>query len=117
MSKFFLPISFLLLSSLLFAGQITIRATVAPRANTQMKMTHADISIMKQDIYLKSNHQGLTISLTDSSYGTPLMNSMPLSTTPVNLSDDFHYVSTKVGELVISQEENDGSLGITISVK
>ena len=106
-----------ILSSLLCAGHITIRATVAPHAQTQTQMTHADISIMKQDIYLKTNHQGLTISLTDSSYGTPLMNAMPLSITPMNFSDSFHYASTKVGELVISQEENGGSLGITISVK
>ena len=106
-----------LFSSSLFAGSITIRVTVAPHAQTQMKMTHADISIMKQDIYLKTNHKGLTISLTDSSYGAPLMNAMPLSTTPMSFSDNVYYTSAKVGELVISQEENGGSLGITISVK
>ena len=107
-----------LLSASLFAGQITIRATVAAHADTQMKTTFTDSNKIRQDIYLKNNYGGLTIALTDSSYGSStLMNYIPLSINPINFSDDIHTKPTKVAELIISKQENKGSLGITVSVK
>jgi len=111
-------IFFIFLSNALFAGTITIRATVAATATLQTKATYADFNIMKQDIYLKTNHKGLSIALTDNSYGSSnLMNQMPLSTIPLTLSNKIYTKPTKVGELLISQHENRGSLGITISVR
>jgi hypothetical protein len=107
-----------LLSSSLFAGQIIIKAIVAPHANTQTKLTHVDSQNIRQDIYLETNHQGLTIALSDSSYGSStLMNYHPIGVAPMNLADKIYTKPTKVGELIISQKENKGSLGITISVK
>ena len=111
-------IFFIFLSNALFAGTITIRATVGGEATLQTKVTYADFTIMKQDIYLKTNHKGLTIALTDNSYGSlNLLSQMPLSTIPMTLSDEAYKKPTKIGELLISQHENRGSLGITISVK
>jgi hypothetical protein len=107
-----------LFASSLCANQITIRATIAPHANTQMKMTHFDALSIKQDIFLKTNQKGLTIVLTDSSYGQRhRLNNHPIGLSPVNLSDKIHTKPTKVGELIISQKENRGSLGVTIAVK
>jgi hypothetical protein len=107
-----------LLSSSLFAGQITISATIAPHTHTQMKMTHVDSQNIRQDIYLQTNHQGLTIALSDSSYGSStLMNYRPMGVIPINFADEIYTKPTRVGELIISQKENKGSLGITISVK
>ena len=107
-----------LFSSSLFANQITIHATIAPHANTQMKMTQVNALSIKQDVYLQTNHKGLTISLSNSSYGTStLMNYRPMTIAPMNFSNKIHTKPTKVGELIISQKENRGSLGITIAVK
>ena len=105
-------------SSLLFASHITIRATVAAHANTQTKTTFIDNGKIREDIYLENNYGGLTISLTDNSYGSStLMNYIPLSISPINFSDDIHTKPTKIAELIISQKENKGSLCITVSVK
>ncbi|SFV54435.1 hypothetical protein MNB_SV-12-981 [hydrothermal vent metagenome] len=117
MFKFLFFTSSLLLSTSLFAGQISITATVAAHADTQSKITKIDNSSIRQDIYLKTNHQGLTIALSDSSYGTPLMNYSPMGVAPINFSDEIYNKSTRVGELIISQKENRGSLGVTIAVK
>ena len=112
-------LAFILLTLTLSANnQIKITATVATHATVQEKITHTDRYTMKQDIYLKNNYGGLTIALTDSSYGSStLMNYIPLSINPINFSDDIHTKPTKVAELIISQKENRGSLGITVSVK
>lgn len=102
----------------LYANQITIRVTVVAHANTQMKTTQVTDSSIRQDIYLETNYQGLTIALSDSSYGTStLMNGNPIGTIPMNFSDETYTKLTRVGELIISQKENQGSLGIIISVK
>jgi hypothetical protein len=107
-----------LFASSLCANQITIRVTIAPHANTQMKMTHVDALSIKQDIFLKTNHQGFSIALTEDIYGqSNFINGQRLTLAPLSLSDNIHKIPTKVGELVISQKENKGSLGITISVK
>jgi hypothetical protein len=117
MFRFFLLLSSLFATSL-FSGQITIRATVPAHAETQMKMVHVDSNSLRQSIYLKTNYRGLTIALSDSSYGSStLMNYRHIGVTPINFSDDIYTKSTKVGELIISQKENIGSLGVTISVK
>jgi len=110
-------LSSLCLSSLIADNTITIRATIAAHAKTQMKTTHVNSNTIRQDIYLKNNHSGLTIALSDSFYGTPLINYAPLSTTPMNFSDEINHKYTKVGELIISQKENQGYLGVTISAK
>ena len=111
-------ISTLLLSHLMGDNQIIVRATVASHANIQTKMTHVDNITVREDIYLQTNHQGLTIALSDSSYGTStLMNYRPIGVAPVNFSDEIYNKSTRVGELIISRKENRGSLGITIAVK
>ena len=109
---------FLLFGSFLFAGHITIRATVLAHANTQMKTIYADASNIKEGIYLKTNHSGLTISLTkDSQITSAMLNHIPLTTTPLSLSDNMHLNLTKVAELVVSQKENHGTLAVTIAVK
>jgi len=104
-----------LTTGLLANNQITIRATVAAHANTQTKMTRVDNATVREDIYLQTNHRGLTIALSDSYYGTStLMNYSPIGIIPINFSNEIYAKSTKVGELIISQKENRGSLGITI---
>jgi len=112
-------LAFILLTLTLSANnQIKITATVATHATVQEKTTHTDSSKTRQDIYLENNYGGLTIALTDSTYGSStLMNYTPLSTNPINFSDETYTSSTKVAELIISQKENRGSLGVTVSVK
>ena len=103
---------------MLFGSHITIRATVLAHAETQMKMTYSDAYTIKEGIYLKTNHSGLTISLTEGSQITSAMiNHVPLSSSPLSLSDKRYLTSTQVGELVVSQKENHGTLAVTISVK
>ena len=103
---------------LLANNQIIIRATVAAHANTKTNMTRVDNTTVREDIYLQTNHQGFTIALSNSSYGTStLMNYSPIGVAPVNFSDEIYNKSTRVGELIISRKENRGSLGITIAVK
>ena len=81
-------------------------------------ITSVDNKTVREDIYLKTNHSGFTIALSDSSYGTStLMNYHPIGVAPINFSDSVYKKSTRVGELIISRKENKGSLGITISVK
>ena len=93
----FKSIFFIFLSNALFAETITIRATVGAEATLQTKATYADFNTMKQDIYLKTNHKGLSIALTDNSYGSSnLMNQMPLSTIPMTLSTEVYKKTTKV---------------------
>ena len=105
-------------TALLGDNQIHITATVNAKALTKTKIIQVNSSEIRQDVYLKNNYGGLTIALTDSSYGSStLMNYRALSTNPINFSDDTHTKSTKVAELIISQKENRGSLGVTISVK
>ena len=105
-------------NSLFANNQINITAIVPVHAETKMKISSFDKNTLRETLYLKSNHQGLTIALSDNSYGSStLMNYTPLSTTPITFSDDTYSKSTKVAELIISQKENKGSLGVTISVK
>ena len=115
---FKLILSLFLFSVSLFAGQISICATVGAHADTHMQTIYADTQTIKEGIYLKTNHSGLTIALTeDSQIRSAMVNSMPLTTSPMPLSDNMYLTSTKVAELVISQEENHGTLAVTISVK
>jgi len=105
-------------NTLLANNQISITATVPAHASTQMKMTHVDNNSLRQDVYLQTNYQGLTIALSDSSYGSSsFINNRRLTTVPVNFSDETYSKSTKIGELIISQKENRGSFSVTISVK
>jgi hypothetical protein len=115
----FFVVMTLLFNGLLFANnQIHILATVPAHAETKMKILDVDSNSLRQSIYLKTNYRGLTIATSDSSYGSStLMNYRPIGVTPINFSDDIYTKSTKVGELIISQKDNRGSLGITISVK
>jgi len=110
-------LSSLCLSSLIADNTITIRATIAAHANIQMKTTHIDNDTIRQDIYLKNNCSSLIIALSDNSYGNTFINYTPLNTNPIKFSDKIHHKSTKVGELIISQKENQGYLGVTISAK
>ena len=119
MSRSLLSLSIIFFSDMIFAhNQIHITATVPAHAETQMKMLRVDKNILTQSIYLRTNHQGLTIALSNNSYGSSsLINNRSLSTIPMNFSDKIYSESTKVGELIISQKENHGSLAVTISVK
>ena len=93
----------ILLSNLISDNQIIIKATVASHANIQTKMTHVDSAIVREDIYLQTNHEGFTIALSNNSYGTStLMNYRPIGVAPINFSDKIYNKSTRVGELIIS---------------
>jgi len=106
-------------SSVYAENQIRITATVNAKVNTQAKMTHIDNETIKEDIYLQTNHKGgLTISLSNSSYGvSALLDYIPVGITPIDFSDKIYLKPTRVGELIVSQKKNKGYLGITISMK
>jgi len=82
-----------------------------------MKTTRVNSDAIQQDIYLKNNYSGLTIALSDGFYGTPLINHVPLSTTPMNFSDEIHHKSTKIGELIITRDREISTVALTIAVK
>ena len=102
----------------LFASNLTFSGRIVVYAKTQMKTTYVDTQIIKEAIYLKTNHSGFTIALSEDSDITSVMvNKIPLSLSPISLSDTVHLKSTQVGELVVSQKENHGTLAVTISAK
>jgi hypothetical protein len=113
-----LSIITLFFTTLFASNQIAIIATIPTHANTQMKMIHVDNKNLRQDVYLQTNYKGLIIALSDSVHSvSSFINNRELTTVPINFSDEIYDTSTRIGELIISQKGNKGSLGVTISVK
>jgi len=118
--RFFILFYGLLTTGLLANNnQIQISGVVQAHANTQTKMTYIDNTTIQQDILLQTNYSGLTLSISDDSY-TPSdvwLNNNRMSQKPLDFSNKTYAKSTKVGELIISENKSVDSLVLIVAVK
>jgi hypothetical protein len=104
--------------TLLAENQIQITGIVKANANTQMKMIYANNNTIQQDIFVQTNHRGMTLSLADGFSSSDVwLNNNHMNSSPLDFSNEIHAKPTKVGELIISQKKNKKSLGIIVSIK
>jgi len=111
-------LTIILATSAYAENQIRVSGTVEAYANTQHKSTVVNGDSLQQDLFLETNKQGLTIALTDDSFGSSIfLNHRLMGSRPIDFSDNIYSKPTKVGELTVSKRQNLETVCVVIAVK
>jgi hypothetical protein len=107
----------MVVSSLHAENQINIRGTVVAYVNTQVQKNALNNS-GNQELFLKTNKKGLTIALTNDTFGSSiLLNNHLLNKEPTDFGETAYFTFTKIGEIIVSKTHKTDTICVTIAAK